>query len=191
MSPLHESGIVDLVSSHSVEETAKRLVGALESAGMTVFARIDQQAAAAAVGLTMRPMTLLVFGNPRGGTPLMQAYPTLAIDLPLKALVWEGTDERVRVSTNTPEYLQQRHAMAEAPFGGVPALLARALAWGGLSDWGNTAEGHSGTFRISRLNQTRQLTGPAFWSVEVQAPSAGPAAERGVRPKRRESCDFA
>ena len=127
MSPLHESGIVDLVSSHSVEETAKRLVGALESAGMTVFAGIDQQAAAAAVGLTMRPMTLLVFGNPQGGTPLMQAYPTLAIDLPLKALVWEGTDGRVRVSTNTPEYLQQRHAMAEAPFVGVPALLARAL----------------------------------------------------------------
>ena len=127
MSPLHESGILDLVSSHSAEETVKRLVGALESAGMTVFARIDQQAAAAAVGLTMRPMTLLVFGNPRGGTPLMQAYPTLAIDLPLKALVWEGTDGRVRVSTNTPGYLQQRHAMAEAPFVGVPALLARAL----------------------------------------------------------------
>ena len=97
---------------------------------MTVLARVDQQAAAAAVGLTMRPMTLLVFGNPRGGTPLMQAYPTLAIDLPLKALVWEGTDERVRVSTNTPEYLQQRHAMAEAPFVGVPALLARALSNG-------------------------------------------------------------
>src|SRR5258706_13512227 len=89
--------------------------------------RIDQQEAASAVGLTMRPMTLIVFGNPKAGTPLMQAHPTLAIDLPLKALIWEDVHGQVWVSTNSPEYLQRRHAMAKTPFVGVPELLAQAM----------------------------------------------------------------
>ena len=74
----------------------------------------------------MRPMVLLLFGNAQGGTPLMQSYPTLAIDLPLKALVWEDAGGRVWVSTNSPEYLQRRHGLAETPFVGVPGLGARA-----------------------------------------------------------------
>ena len=106
MSALPEIGVVSLASPYTVDDTAERVVRVLERAGMTIFARIDQQGAAQAVGLTMRPMTLVLFGNPKGGTPLMQAYPTLAIDLPLKALVWEDAHGRVWVSTNSPEYLE-------------------------------------------------------------------------------------
>jgi len=127
MSVSPEQGIVNLSSPRPVEQTVRQLVGVLEQAGMTVFAQINQQGAAEAVGLTMRPMTLILFGNPKAGTPLMQAYPTLAIDLPLKALVWEDADGRVWVSMDSPEYLRQRHAMADAPFAGVQALVERAL----------------------------------------------------------------
>ena len=127
MTELSNPGIVALPSQYSVERTVERLVLAFEQAGMTIFAQIDQQAAAKEVGLEMRPMTLLVFGNPKIGTQLMQAYPTLAIDLPLKALAWEDTNGRVWVSANSPEYLRQRHAMAEAPFLGVQGILERAL----------------------------------------------------------------
>ncbi|MFZ0931154.1 MAG: DUF302 domain-containing protein [Syntrophobacteraceae bacterium] len=122
-----EIGVINLASPCTVEDTTQRVVRVIEQAGMTVFARIDQQGAAEAAGLTMRPMTLVLFGNPKGGTPLMQAYPTLAIDLPLKALVWEDAGGRVWVSTNSPEYLQRRHGLAETPFAGVPGLLAKAL----------------------------------------------------------------
>ena len=127
MSVSPEHGIINLSSLHSVEQTVRRLVGVFEQEGMTVFARIDQQGAAEAVGLMMRPMTLILFGNPTAGTPLMQAYPTLAIDLPLKALVWEDAGGRVWVSMNNPEYLRQRHAMVDAPFTAVQAVVERAL----------------------------------------------------------------
>jgi uncharacterized protein (DUF302 family) len=127
MSASPEIGIVSLASPYAVGDTAERVVRVLEQAGMTILARIDQQGAARAVGLAMRPMVLILFGNPRGGTPLMQSYPTLAIDLPLKALVWEDAGGQVWGSTNSPEYMQRRHGLAEAPFVGVPGLLARAL----------------------------------------------------------------
>jgi uncharacterized protein (DUF302 family) len=127
MSSSPEIGIISLASPFAVEDTTQRVVRVIGQAGMTIFARIDQQGAAQAVGLTMRPMTLVLFGNPKGGTPLMQAYPTLAIDLPLKALVWEDAGGRVWVSTNSPEYLKRRHGLAETPFAVVPGLLAQAL----------------------------------------------------------------
>ncbi len=127
MSASPEVGVLSLSSPYAVGDTAERVVRVLEQAGMTIFARIDQQDAARSVGLTMRPMMLILFGNPKGGTPLMQSYPTLAIDLPLKALVWEDAGGRVWVSTNSPEYLRRRHGLAETPFVGVAGLLARAL----------------------------------------------------------------
>ena len=130
MPEVSENGVLHLASPHPADGTTQRLVGVLEQAGMTIFARIDQQGAARAAGVSMRPMTLVVFGNPKAGTPLMQTYPSLAIDLPLKALIWEDAEGRVWVSTNTPEYLQRRHAMAELPFAIVPGLLAQALAAG-------------------------------------------------------------
>lgn len=122
-----EVGVVGMASPYAVGDTTERVVRVLEQAGMTIFARIDQQTAARAVGLTMRPMILVLFGNPKGGTPLMQAYPSLAIDLPLKALVWEDEGGQVWVSTNSPEYLQRRHGLAQTPFVGVPKLLEQAL----------------------------------------------------------------
>jgi len=127
MSTSQENGIVNLSSPHSVDSTAGKLVDVLEHAGMTIFAQIEQQGAALAAGLAMRPMKLIIFGNPRAGTPLMESYPTLAIDLPLKLLVWEDKMGQVWVSTNSLEYLQRRHSMAEAPFAGVHALLEQAL----------------------------------------------------------------
>jgi uncharacterized protein (DUF302 family) len=122
-----EVGVVSLASPSAVNDTTERVVRVLKQAGMTIFAQIDQQGAAQSVGLTMRPMMLVLFGNPKGGTPFMQAYPTLAIDLPLKVLVWEDAHGQVWVSTNSPEYLQRRHGLAETPFVGMPELLARAL----------------------------------------------------------------
>jgi len=122
-----ERGIMNLASPFSVDDTVQRLVRVLELAGMMIFARIDQKGAAQAAGVTMRSMMLVLFGNPKAGTPLMQAYPTLAIDPPLKALVWEDANGRVWVSTNSPQYMRERHGMAETPFVGVPALLERAL----------------------------------------------------------------
>jgi len=127
MTTSREQGIVNLPSRKSVAETAKQLAGIIESRGMTVFTQIDQRAAANAVGLDMKPMVLLLFGNPKAGTPLMKKYPSLAIDLPLKVLVWEDEAGRVWVSYNSSEYLMQRHGLAEKPFQAVEALLAQAV----------------------------------------------------------------
>ena len=127
MTSLREQGIVNLLSRSSVAETAQKLAGTIETRGMTLFARIDQRAAANAAGLEMKPMILLVFGNPKAGTPLMQKYPSLAIDLPLKALVWEDEGGRVWISYNSPGYLMQRHGLAEKPFQAVEAILAQAV----------------------------------------------------------------
>ncbi len=126
-----ENGVVAVPSAYPIAQTIERLSAALTQAGMTIFATIDQQAAARDAGIEMDPMVLLVFGNPRGGTPLMQRYPTLAIDLPLKALAWQDGRGGVWVSTNDPAYLQQRHGLDTAAFGGVPALLERAVGTSG------------------------------------------------------------
>jgi len=121
------NGMASRPSPYAVAETVERLAEAFQKAGMTIFTRLDQQAAAKAAGLEMRPMILLIFGNPKAGTPLMLAHPSLALDLPLKALVWEDAAGTTRVSTNTPEYLQQRHGLPEAPFKPVEGLIARVL----------------------------------------------------------------
>ena len=113
-------GIVDLPSRHSVPETLARLQSLLKENGVNVFALVDHSGEAAKVGLNMRPTQLLIFGNPKGGTPLMVAAPSCAIDLPLKALAWEDAQGKVWLSYNTPEYLQQRH--------GIPADLLKNLA---------------------------------------------------------------
>ncbi len=127
MPAVHDSGVIDVASPYSVNDTVDRLMRVIEHAGMMIFARIDQEAAARAAGMTMNPMVLLLFGNPKTGIPLMQAYPALAIDLPLKALIWKDTNGQVWVSTNSPRYLQERRGMPETPFAGVPGLLERAL----------------------------------------------------------------
>ena len=130
MASLPENGMIHLSSAYPVPETLKRLEAVLSGKNLTVFARIDHSGEAAKVGLTMRPTQLIIFGSPKGGTPLMIASPTLAIDLPLKALVWEDGEGKVWLSYNSPEYLKQRHGIpAELlkNISGVGAVLEQAL----------------------------------------------------------------
>jgi uncharacterized protein (DUF302 family) len=106
-----ENGLISKSSRYSAPETMDRLVAVLQSKGMTVFARIDHAAEAEKAGLKMRPSQLLIFGNPKGGTPLMVAAPTVAIDLPLKALAWEDAGGKVRLSYNSAAWLKERHGI--------------------------------------------------------------------------------
>jgi uncharacterized protein (DUF302 family) len=115
-----DNGLVQISSHYSFDETVRRLQSALEEKMLKVFAVIDHSREAEKVGLKMRPTKVLIFGNPKGGTPLMVAAPSLAIDLPLKALVAESPDGKVSVTYNSADYLQQRH--------GVPAELIKNLA---------------------------------------------------------------
>jgi len=114
------NGIVDTPSNHSVEETLERLQGILHEKGVTLFALIDHSGEAEKIGMKMRPTKLLIFGNPKAGTPLMLAAPSSAIDLPLKILVWEDANQRVWISHNSVAYLKERH--------GLPEELLRNLA---------------------------------------------------------------
>jgi len=102
-------GLVNVKSAHAVNVTADRLEKVLESKGMTIFARINHAAGAAKVGKTLRPTELVIFGNPKIGTPLMQCSQSIAIDLPQKALIWEDEKGQVWFSYNNPEYLAERH----------------------------------------------------------------------------------
>jgi uncharacterized protein (DUF302 family) len=127
---MSENGLVQVDSRYSVEETLKRLESVLEQRAVQVFALIDHSGEAAKVGMKMPPTKLLIFGNPKGGTPLMLAAPTLAIDLPLKALVWEDKNGKVWVTYNSPEYLRDRHGVPEALIKNISvvgALVAQAV----------------------------------------------------------------
>src|ERR1700721_2372113 len=106
-----DKGIVDTASHHTVDQTVERLKGILSAKGVTLFALIDHSGEAEKVGLKMRPTKLLIFGNPKAGTPLMLAAPTSAIDLPLKILVSEDSKGMVWISYNSPEYLRERHGI--------------------------------------------------------------------------------
>ena len=108
-------GLVEVKSPHSVKETMNRLEEIVKQRGLNVFARIDHAAGAAKVGKTLRPTELLIFGNPQGGTPLMECAQTAGIDLPLKALVWEDASQQVWLGYNDPAYLAQRHGIADCP----------------------------------------------------------------------------
>jgi uncharacterized protein (DUF302 family) len=118
------NGLVQVTSRHSVEDTLQRLKAAFGEKGLQVFAVIDHSGEAEKVGLKMRPTKVLIFGSPKGGTPLMVATPSLAIDLPLKALVAEDAEGKVSVTYNDPQYLKNRH--------GVPDELIKNLAAAGV-----------------------------------------------------------
>ena len=107
------SGIIEKPSNHSVEETVAKLEGILQAKAVTLFALIDHSGEAEKAGMKMPPTKLLIFGNPKAGTPLMLAAPSSAIDLPLKILVREDAQGKVWVSYNNPEYLQQRHNLPQ------------------------------------------------------------------------------
>jgi uncharacterized protein (DUF302 family) len=120
-------GAISLPCKFSVAETADRLESLLKSKGIKIFARIDQAAEARAAGLSMPETILIIFGDPKTGTPLMVKYPSLALDLPLKALIWQSAAEgKVWLTYSTPEYLKTRHRLDSAPFGSVATLLESA-----------------------------------------------------------------
>ena len=121
-----ENGMVYVPSKYSMDETRQRLESLVKSRGLTVFALIDFSGDAAKVGLRMRPTQLLIFGNPKSGTPLMIASPSIAIDLPLKALAWEDAQGKVWLSYNALEYLKERHRLRDellANISGIGALI--------------------------------------------------------------------
>jgi len=124
---MSDDGLITLASNHSVKETIDRAVEALAAKGIGVFARIDHAAGAASAGMELRPTELLVFGNPRAGTPLMQANQVVGIDLPLKLLAWQDGAGKVWLSCNDPHWLVRRHGLTEATMPAVDAL-ATALA---------------------------------------------------------------
>ena len=124
-----DNGIVNVASKYSVLETLDRLESLVKKQGLTVFARIDFSGDAEKAGLKMDPSQLLIFGNPKAGTPLMVASPTIAIDLPLKALAWEDRNGKVWLSYNEPEYHKQRHGLPEdlmKNIAGIKELVKKA-----------------------------------------------------------------
>jgi uncharacterized protein (DUF302 family) len=124
------NGLVRVASNYSVEETVERLKALFAQKGLQVFAVIEHSREAEKVGLRMRATKVVIFGSPKGGTPLMVAAPTLAIDLPLKALVAEDEGGKVWVSYNSPEYLQERHGVPQDlinNIAGAGALIAKAV----------------------------------------------------------------
>jgi len=112
-------GIIDKPSHHSVDETVEKVKIILQAKGISLFALVDHSGEAEKAGLTMRPTKLLIFGSPKAGTPLMVAAPSIAIDLPLKILVWEDGQGKVWVSYNSPEYLKERHSLPQELLGNV------------------------------------------------------------------------
>ena len=127
-------GLITMRSSHGPKDTMNRLEVGVKAKGMTVFARIDHAAGAAEVGLPLRPTELLIFGNAKGGTPLMQAEQAIGIDLPLKALVWQDAAGVTWLSYNDPTWLAKRHGLGAATEAAVRGMagaldgLARAAA---------------------------------------------------------------
>jgi uncharacterized protein (DUF302 family) len=127
---MSQNGLIQVSSPYSVDETVKRLLAILSQKGLQVFALVDHSGEAEKIGMKMQATKLVIFGSPKAGTPLMVAAPTLAIDLPLKALVWQDGDGTAWVSYNSPEYLQQRHGVPDdlvKNIAGVGALVARAV----------------------------------------------------------------
>ena len=120
--PPSVEGIVTKPSPFSVEETLERLQEIIRSRNLTLFANIDHSGGAKRVGLTMQEAHVLIFGNPKGGTPLMIASPLIALDLPLKVLVWQSADHQVWVSTNSVTYLRDRYAIPQELVGNIAVV---------------------------------------------------------------------
>jgi uncharacterized protein (DUF302 family) len=124
-------GIISKPSKYTVAETLDRLEAILSAKGIKVFARVDHSGEAEKSGLKMPPTQLLIFGNPKGGTPVMLAAPTAAIDLPMKALAWQDADGKVWLSYNDSAYIQRRFGLAEdvmKPLAALGAVIEQAVA---------------------------------------------------------------
>ena len=119
---MSDNGLVSIASSYSVKETFDRLEVALRAKNITVFTRIDHAAGAASVAMMLRPTELLIFGNPKAGTPLMQCNQTIGIDLPLKILGWQDEGGKVWISYNDPRWLARRHGLSATTTATVVAM---------------------------------------------------------------------
>ena len=128
MTPNPASGIVTIPSHRSVEQTVEKLKAVLHAKGVKLFAVVDHSGEAENAGMHMRPTKLLIFGNPKAGTPLMLASPSVAIDLPLKILLWEDADGKVWISYNSPAYLQARHGLPQELIQNIATVEALAAA---------------------------------------------------------------
>jgi uncharacterized protein (DUF302 family) len=128
MQAMASDGLTTIRSSYGPKDTMNRLEAEVKAKGLTVFARIDHAAGAAAVGLPLRPTELLIFGNPKGGTPLMQSNQTIGIDLPLKALVWEDASGATWLAYNDPAWLAKRHGLGPEVEAAVSAIAAALKA---------------------------------------------------------------
>jgi uncharacterized protein (DUF302 family) len=122
-----KKGIIDKPSNHSVDQTVENLKDILQSKGIKLFALVDHSGEAEQVGIKMRPTKLLIFGSPKAGTPLMLAAPSVAIDLPLKILVWQDDQGKVWVSFNSPEYLQERHGLQQDVLQNISVIETLAM----------------------------------------------------------------
>ncbi|MGA8179741.1 MAG: DUF302 domain-containing protein [Desulfobacterales bacterium] len=120
MTPAANNGMINKPTNHSVDETVGKIECILQAKGVRLFSLIDHSGEAEKVGMKMNPNKLLIFDNPKAGTPLMLAAPSSAIDLPLKILVWEDGEGKVRISYNSPAYLQGRHR--------IPSKLLQNIA---------------------------------------------------------------
>jgi len=119
---MNENGLITTRSGNAVKLTVDRLEARLKAMGITVFARIDHAAGAASADMPLRPTELLIFGNPKAGTPLMQANQTIGIDLPLKILVWEDNSGGVWITYNDPTWLAKRHNLGDKAAAAVKAM---------------------------------------------------------------------
>src|SRR5579862_2987657 len=123
-----DDGLITIPSAFPVRETIERLIAAVTSRGLTVFARVDHGGGAAKAGMALRPTELVIFGNPKGGTPLMQERKTAGIDLPLKALAWQDADGKVWLTTNDAAWIAKRHGLGAASAEAVKAIAAGTAA---------------------------------------------------------------
>jgi uncharacterized protein (DUF302 family) len=123
-----DNGIISKATTRTVDETVEKIKALLQAKGIKLFTVIDHSGEAAAAGLKMPPTKLLIFGNPKGGTPLMLAAPSVAIDLPLKLLVWEDAQGSRWISYNSPQYLKQRHELPDDLLRNIAVIEALAEA---------------------------------------------------------------
>jgi uncharacterized protein (DUF302 family) len=128
-----QNGLITIASDFSVAETIDRVAEQATAHGLTIFARVDHAAGAAKIGMELRPTQLLIFGNPNGGTPLMQDQQTAGIDLPIKALAWEDADGRIWLGYNDPAWIAERHGLGEASRKAVDAISAGMAALTGAA----------------------------------------------------------
>ena len=127
MASVTKKGIIDKPSNHTVDQTVENLKDILQSKGIKLFALVDHSGEAEKVGMKMRPAKLLIFGSPKAGTPLMLAAPSVVIDLPLKILVWQDDQGKVWVSFNSPEYLKERHGLAQDVLQNISVIETLAM----------------------------------------------------------------